>query len=224
MSLDQQQNRQQIRGGRAPQHHIRSSSISIASSCKNKMAGAEHSFGRKTFHKPTYCHHCSDLLWGLIGQGYICEGPYLQNTVNPRTGTSVPRNVWSAPWPSISSKLPMYMYLFASPSHVIGRPRELRHQSRIRKIPPEPDFSCESFSRNVRIIFCEFASTRLGFGVPEFAEFSSQVIIVVIGVCSPSRSRGPLAIIPEEVYSVCRATIVACQKCEMPSSKKAKEK
>nr|XP_029715994.1 diacylglycerol kinase theta-like isoform X2 [Aedes albopictus] len=37
------------------------------------MAGAEHSFGRKTFHKPTYCHHCSDLLWGLIGQGYICE-------------------------------------------------------------------------------------------------------------------------------------------------------
>ncbi|XP_062533681.1 diacylglycerol kinase theta isoform X6 [Armigeres subalbatus] len=37
------------------------------------MAGGEHSFGRKTFHKPTYCHHCSDLLWGLIGQGYICE-------------------------------------------------------------------------------------------------------------------------------------------------------
>ncbi|XP_049535655.1 diacylglycerol kinase theta isoform X3 [Anopheles darlingi] len=35
--------------------------------------GSEHTFGRKTFHKPTYCHHCSDLLWGLIGQGYICE-------------------------------------------------------------------------------------------------------------------------------------------------------
>ncbi|XP_053605652.1 diacylglycerol kinase theta isoform X3 [Plodia interpunctella] len=32
-----------------------------------------HSFARKTFHKPTYCHHCSDLLWGLIGQGYGCE-------------------------------------------------------------------------------------------------------------------------------------------------------
>lgn len=36
-----------------------------------------HTFGKKTFHKPTYCHHCSDLLWGLIGQGYICEGEYL---------------------------------------------------------------------------------------------------------------------------------------------------
>ncbi|VVD00110.1 unnamed protein product, partial [Leptidea sinapis] len=32
-----------------------------------------HSFAKKTFHKPTYCHHCSDLLWGLIGQGYGCE-------------------------------------------------------------------------------------------------------------------------------------------------------
>ncbi|CRL08161.1 CLUMA_CG020913, isoform B [Clunio marinus] len=39
----------------------------------NKMAYGGHSFGKKTFHKPTYCHHCSDLLWGLIGQGYICE-------------------------------------------------------------------------------------------------------------------------------------------------------
>lgn len=38
------------------------------------MAFGGHSFGKKTFHKPTYCHHCSDLLWGLIGQGYICEG------------------------------------------------------------------------------------------------------------------------------------------------------
>ncbi|GAB0100474.1 Diacylglycerol kinase [Sergentomyia squamirostris] len=37
------------------------------------MADGGHSFGKKTFHKPTYCHHCSDLLWGLIGQGYICE-------------------------------------------------------------------------------------------------------------------------------------------------------
>ncbi|XP_063703643.1 diacylglycerol kinase theta isoform X3 [Culicoides brevitarsis] len=34
---------------------------------------AGHNFQKKTFHKPTYCHHCSDLLWGLIGQGYICE-------------------------------------------------------------------------------------------------------------------------------------------------------
>lgn len=40
------------------------------------MAYGGHSFGKKTFHKPTYCHHCSDLLWGLIGQGYICEGEH----------------------------------------------------------------------------------------------------------------------------------------------------
>ncbi|GFR09942.1 diacylglycerol kinase [Trichonephila clavata] len=33
-----------------------------------------HFFSKKTFHKPTYCHHCTDMLWGLIGQGLICEG------------------------------------------------------------------------------------------------------------------------------------------------------
>ena len=38
------------------------------------MAHHGHLFGRKTFHRPTYCHHCTDMLWGLIQQGYICEG------------------------------------------------------------------------------------------------------------------------------------------------------
>lgn len=39
--------------------------------------GHGHSFIKKTFHKPTYCHHCTLMLWGLIGQGYVCEGkPY----------------------------------------------------------------------------------------------------------------------------------------------------
>ena len=36
--------------------------------------GHGHSFVKKTFHKPTYCHHCTDMLWGLIGQGLVCEG------------------------------------------------------------------------------------------------------------------------------------------------------
>lgn len=36
--------------------------------------GHGHFFTKKTFHKPTYCHHCTDMLWGLIGQGYVCEG------------------------------------------------------------------------------------------------------------------------------------------------------
>ena len=35
-----------------------------------------HFFCKKTFHRPTYCHHCTDILWGLIGQGYTCEGDY----------------------------------------------------------------------------------------------------------------------------------------------------
>ncbi|XP_070533846.1 diacylglycerol kinase theta-like isoform X3 [Ptychodera flava] len=35
--------------------------------------GHGHIFMKKTFHKPTYCHHCTDMLWGLIGQGFICE-------------------------------------------------------------------------------------------------------------------------------------------------------
>lgn len=38
------------------------------------MADHGHSFAKKTFHKPTYCHHCTDMLWGLLQQGYICEG------------------------------------------------------------------------------------------------------------------------------------------------------
>ncbi|KAK4005439.1 hypothetical protein OUZ56_007151 [Daphnia magna] len=32
-----------------------------------------HYFLKKNFHKPSYCHHCSDLVWGLLGQGYVCE-------------------------------------------------------------------------------------------------------------------------------------------------------
>lgn len=39
--------------------------------------GHGHYFTKKTFHKPTYCHHCTDMLWGLIGQGCICEGERL---------------------------------------------------------------------------------------------------------------------------------------------------
>lgn len=49
---------------------------------KYKMADGGHSFVKKTFHKPTYCHHCSDLLWGLIGQGCICEGGSLLHNCN----------------------------------------------------------------------------------------------------------------------------------------------
>lgn len=33
-----------------------------------------HRFVRKTFTRPTYCHHCTDMLWGFTNQGLICEG------------------------------------------------------------------------------------------------------------------------------------------------------
>lgn len=47
---------------------------SVAGPAEQPTAAHGHSFGKKTFHKPTYCHHCGDMLWGLIQQGFICEG------------------------------------------------------------------------------------------------------------------------------------------------------
>ncbi|BES91540.1 Diacylglycerol kinase [Nesidiocoris tenuis] len=45
----------------------------MAAAAAAAAAAAGHSFTKKTFHKPTYCHHCTDLLWGLLQQGSICE-------------------------------------------------------------------------------------------------------------------------------------------------------
>ncbi|XP_060523914.1 diacylglycerol kinase theta [Cylas formicarius] len=50
---------------------VAGSAIDQASACVVATHG--HGFQKKTFHKPTYCHHCSDMLWGLIQQGFICE-------------------------------------------------------------------------------------------------------------------------------------------------------
>lgn len=33
-----------------------------------------HEFTKKTYFQPTYCHHCTELLWGLRGQGFQCSG------------------------------------------------------------------------------------------------------------------------------------------------------
>jgi diacylglycerol kinase (ATP) len=41
---------------------------------QQQTIGPGHFFSKKTFHKPTYCHHCTEMLWGLIGQGFTCEG------------------------------------------------------------------------------------------------------------------------------------------------------
>ncbi|GMT34348.1 hypothetical protein PFISCL1PPCAC_25645, partial [Pristionchus fissidentatus] len=32
-----------------------------------------HYFVKKTFGKPTYCHHCCDKIWGMLTQGFACE-------------------------------------------------------------------------------------------------------------------------------------------------------
>ena len=52
--------------------------------------GHGHFFTKKTFHKPTYCHHCTDILWGLIGQGYVCEGKVDFHVLRP---THLPRSL-----------------------------------------------------------------------------------------------------------------------------------
>ena len=36
--------------------------------------GLGHDFVRKTFFQPTHCHYCTELLWGIRGQGLQCEG------------------------------------------------------------------------------------------------------------------------------------------------------
>lgn len=54
------------------------SSLSLDTDCtypnQQPYENYGHFFVKKTFHKPTYCHHCVEMLWGLIGQGYYCEG------------------------------------------------------------------------------------------------------------------------------------------------------
>ncbi|KAG5453980.1 Protein kinase C, partial [Clonorchis sinensis] len=32
-----------------------------------------HSFFKRTLHKPACCHHCGEVIWGLISTGFQCE-------------------------------------------------------------------------------------------------------------------------------------------------------
>lgn len=36
--------------------------------------GLGHDFAKKTFFQPTFCHHCAEMLWGIKGQGFKCNG------------------------------------------------------------------------------------------------------------------------------------------------------
>ena len=53
---------------------------------RTALIGHGHDFQKTTFHKLTYCHFCTDLLWGLSGQGFVCQGEetYLLSTVTVR--------------------------------------------------------------------------------------------------------------------------------------------
>ncbi|XP_045468938.1 diacylglycerol kinase theta isoform X3 [Harmonia axyridis] len=46
---------------------------SVVGSADKPPALHGHSFLKKTFHKLTNCHHCSETLWGPIQQGFSCE-------------------------------------------------------------------------------------------------------------------------------------------------------
>ena len=50
---------------------------STTSSMPNASSATEHEFERKTFMKPTCCHYCTEMLWGLKGQGQQCKGNVL---------------------------------------------------------------------------------------------------------------------------------------------------
>lgn len=49
----------------------------LSSNSASSVSKHGHYFSKKTFHKPAYCHQCTELLWGLIGQGFFCEGFFL---------------------------------------------------------------------------------------------------------------------------------------------------
>lgn len=45
---------------------------SSSSSSSTSAIPPGHSFRRVTLTKPTFCHYCTDFIWGLAG--YQCEG------------------------------------------------------------------------------------------------------------------------------------------------------
>lgn len=57
--------------------------------------GLGHDFAKKTFFQPTYCHYCSEMLWGIKSQGCVCKGVAQQlasctnNYVHPDLTTSL---------------------------------------------------------------------------------------------------------------------------------------
>lgn len=73
--------------------------------------GLGHDFAKKTFFQPTYCHYCSDMMWGFKGQGYMCTGGLLGRPwgtvkgvilVLPGAAMGAKSSEYSAPWHAAS--------------------------------------------------------------------------------------------------------------------------
>lgn len=39
-----------------------------------EMRMRPHSLVVQSYRTPTFCHHCGEMLWGLVRQGLRCEG------------------------------------------------------------------------------------------------------------------------------------------------------
>ena len=48
------------------------SPVCSSSRSRYPVGSPGHCFRRVTLTKPTFCHNCSDFIWGLVG--FLCEG------------------------------------------------------------------------------------------------------------------------------------------------------
>ncbi|XP_023136187.1 serine/threonine-protein kinase D3 isoform X2 [Amphiprion ocellaris] len=48
--------------------------IIAGSASVNEMRFCPHSLGVQSYRTPTFCHHCGEMLWGLVRQGLKCDG------------------------------------------------------------------------------------------------------------------------------------------------------
>ena len=53
-------------------------STALSSLVSQSIMRLGHCFIKKSFHKPSYCHHCGEMVWGLLGgPGFICDGKFI---------------------------------------------------------------------------------------------------------------------------------------------------
>lgn len=52
---------------------------SPGSRSRYQVSAPGHCFKKVTLTKPTFCHNCSDFIWGLIG--FVCEGKQSDTSV-----------------------------------------------------------------------------------------------------------------------------------------------